>query len=201
MEYNDKDKMTEFDWEMEFRKDDARISSCMREIPAVVDLPGEDELLMRRVQKQPEYAKGLQRWNDAFLEEMFDADDITFPENWRECQGADIYSTLEVLTEEWCRIYAANSNNKGLKILCYYGNIMGFAIDLVDFGGEKVPGLKIALCKRIYTGLNNIISTINELKQQNKKITAHKENLFALRQQVISLRFKLKEEDAEDIGF
>lgn len=195
MEYGDNDNLTEFDWEKEFRKDDARISSCMREIPAVVDLPGEDELLMKRVQKQPEYAKGLQRWNDAFLEELFDADDITFPENWRECEGADIYIRLEELMEEWCRIYAANSNINGLKVLCYYGNITGFAIDLVDFGGEKMPGLKIALCKRLFNGINNIISTINEMRLQNKKITAHKESLFILRQRIVSLRFKLTKEE------
>jgi hypothetical protein len=195
MEYSDKDKMNEFDWEKEFRKDDARIASCMREIPAVVDLPGEDELLMRRVQKQPEYAKGMQRWNDSFLEELFDSDDIIFPENWRECEGADIYTRLEELMEEWCRIYASNSNDQGLRILCSYGYIMGFAIDLVDFGGEKLPGLKIALCKRIYTGLNNIISILNEWEQPDKKITAHKENIHVLRKGVIALRFQLKEKD------
>lgn len=196
MEYNDKNKMNEFSWEKEFRKDDARIRSCMREIPAVVDLPGEDDLLMGRVQKQPEYAKGLQRWNDSFLDEFFDSDDIIFPENWRECEGADIYSRLERLMEEWCRIYALNSTDNGLKILCFYGNIMGFSIDLVDFGGEKMPGLKVALCKRIYTGINNIISVIAEMTN-TVKISAHKKELFALRQQVLDLRFKLKKQETE----
>jgi len=54
MDFNGKNKMNEFSWEKEFRKDDSRIRSCMREIPAVVDLPEEDELLMGRVQKQLE---------------------------------------------------------------------------------------------------------------------------------------------------
>lgn len=71
---------------------------------------------------------------------------------------------------------------------------MGFSLDLVDFGGEKMPGLKIALCKRIYTGINNIISVITE-RTNTVKISAHKKELFALRQQVLDLRFKLRKEE------
>lgn len=183
--------MNEFYWEREFRKDDSRIGSCMREIPAVVDLPGEDELLMKRVQKQPEYAKEHQKWNESFLEDFFEFDDVSFPDNWRETDGAAIYSKLEKLMEKWCRLYAAGSSETGLKILCYYGNILGFAIDLVDFGGEKMPGLKIALCKRIYSGMNNILSSLTDIKSGNRKIAQHKEKLLKLRQEVLDLRFKL----------
>lgn len=195
MDYDDKNNMDEFYWEREFRKDDSRINSCMREIPAVVDLPGEDELLMKRVQKQPEYAKGLQKWNESFLEEFFEFDDISFPDNWKECEGAAIYSTLEGMMEEWCRLYASENSEAGLKVLCYYGNIMGFAIDLVDFGGDKMAGLKVALCKRIYNGLSNIISTISAMKSDNTRIFEHKDRLFKLRQEVLDLRFKLKQSE------
>lgn len=194
MEYGDQNNMNEFYWEHEFRKDDARISSCMREIPAVVDLPGENELLMKRVQKQPEYVKNMQGWNDSFFEDIFEFDDIPFPENWREGEGADIYYKLERLMEQWCRFFADDSTEQSLKIICYYGNIMGFAIDLVDFGEEKMPGLKIALCKRIYAGISNILSSITEMKHSNHKITVHHEKLFTLRQEVLDLRFKLKED-------
>lgn len=195
MNFDEHNKKDEFYWEREFRKDDARMNSCMQEIPGVVDLPGEDELLMKRVQKQPEYAKENQQWNESFLEDFFEFDDMTFPENWRENEGADIYSKLEKLTEEWCRIFASESSAQKLKILCYYGNIMGFAIDLVDFGGEKLPGLKIALCKRIYNGLNNVLCAVSEIERKNRKISRHKDKLLKLRQDVLNLRFKLRESE------
>ena len=185
--------MDEFYWEHEFRKDDARMNSCMCEIPAVIDLPGEDELLMKRVQKQPEYVKGMQRWNNSFIEDLFlGVDDVMFPENWQEREGADIYHKLERLMEWWCRFFADDSTEQSLRILCYYGNIMGFAIDLVDFGEEKMSGLKIALCKRLYAGVNNIISAVTEIKQHNNKISVHLEELLQFRQEVLDLRFNTK---------
>ena len=93
--------------------------------------------------------------------------------------------------EQWCCFFADDPTEQSLKIICYYGNIMGFAIDLVDFGEEKMSGLKIALCKRIYAGVNNILSTITEITHSNNKITVHREKLFQLRQKVHDLRFKL----------
>ena len=71
---------------------------------------------------------------------------------------------------------------------------MGFAIDLVDFGGEKMPGLKIALCKRIYAGVNNMLSTISSMKS-SAKLAVHKNELFSLRQDVLDLRFKLNQQE------
>ena len=194
MNHNDKNNTDEFYWECEFRKDDARINSCMCEIPAVIDLPGEDELLMKRVQKQPaEYVKGMQRWNDSFFEDLFfELDDVSFPENWQEREGADIYYELEKLTEWWCRFFAENSTEQSLKIICYYGNVMGFATDLVGFGEEKTPGLKIALCKRLYAGVNNIISAVTEIKPRDNKISVHLEELFQLRQKVLNIRFNVE---------
>ena len=196
MNFDETNNTDEFYWEREFRKDDARIKSCMHEIPAVIDLPEEDELLMKRLQKQPEYAINIQKIEDPGFEDFLDFEDILFPENWREREGASIYGSVENLMKEWAGIYASQikekDNNAGIQVLCIYGKIMGFSIDLVDAGEEKMPGLKIALCKRMISGINNMVAIIHSI--DNLSVQDHTASLNKLRHFVLNLRFKLKNE-------
>ena len=196
MNFDDTNNNDEFYWEREFRKDDARIQSCMHEIPAVIDLPEEDELLMKRLQKQPEYARNTQKIDEPGFEDFLDFEDILFPENWREREGASIYGRIEHLMKEWAGVYASQitekDNTAGIRILCIYGKIMGFSIDLVDAGEEKMPGLKIALCKRIIAGINSIMAIINDI--ENLSVPEHAVSLKKLRHFVLNLRFKLNNE-------
>lgn len=193
MNYSDPNNRDEFYWEEQFRKDETRIHSCMKEISAVIDLPGEDELLMKRIQKQPEYAKENQRWAENIFDDFFELDEVMFSENWRETDGATIYSKLEKTMEHWCQIFAEDSSAKHLEVLCHYGYLMGFAVDLVDFGEEKVNGLKIALCKRIFGRLNKIVVIINDKKNATQQEIEHKNRVLEIRQEVLNLRFRLKE--------
>ena len=198
MDFNDNKKYDEFFWEREFRKDDARISSCMHELPAVIDLPEEDELLHRRLQKQPEYVMNRSNFDNLGFDEILDFEDILFPDNWREREGAALYGTIEQLMKEWVAIYSSkldnDRNHSGIQALCLYGKIMGFSIDLVDAGEEKLPGLKIALCKRILSGINQIVSIIDQLDNDAEYIVSHKTALNILRHKVLHLRFKLNHE-------
>ena len=51
------DNWSEFDWENAFKADDARVNLYMRELFRYIDLPSEDELIMRRLTNDPEYRK------------------------------------------------------------------------------------------------------------------------------------------------
>lgn len=196
MNFDETNNPDEFYWEREFRKDDARIQSCMHEMPSVIDLPEEDELLMKRLQKQPEHAKNTQRIEEPGFEDFLDFEDILFPENWREREGATIYTRIEHLMKEWGGIYSTQitekDNTAGIRALCLYGKIMGFSIDLVDAGEDKMPGLKIALCKRIISGINHIVAIINDI--ENLYVPEHTASLKRLRHFVLNLRFKLNNE-------
>ena len=198
MDFDDKKIRDEFFWEREFRKDDARIQSCMHELPAVIDLPEEDELLQRRLQKQPEYARNLNRLDEPGFDEFMDFDDILFPDNWRERDGAVLYGLIESLMKEWAALYASKLDEKynaeGIEVLCFYGKIMGFSIDLVDAGEEKMPGLKIALCKRIAGGINDIVSILKSIDDNAEYLSQHRKTLNELRHKVLELRFKLNHE-------
>ena len=52
----DKEKWNEFDWELELRKDDARVCAYAADLPKYIDLPDEDGVIMTRIQKHPELA-------------------------------------------------------------------------------------------------------------------------------------------------
>ena len=138
----------------------------------------------------------LKKINDGlkiFLMIFFELDEVMFSENWREADGATIYSKLEKIMEHWCQIFAEDSSAKHLEVLCHYGYLMGFAVDLVDFGEEKVNGLKIALCKRIYGRLNKIVVIINDKKDATQQELEHKNKVLEIRQEVLNLRFRLKD--------
>ena len=49
-----KENWNEFDWERELRKDDARVSTYMSELPRYIDLPDEDGVIMKQIQRRPE---------------------------------------------------------------------------------------------------------------------------------------------------
>ena len=195
-QYNNKN---EFYWEREFRKDDTRIAACMREIPSVIDLPEEDELLKKRLQKQPEYSSSTANNQGMNHPELFDFEDIMFPDNWRERESAIIYSNIEALAKEWAAFYATqipeNFNVPGIRALCLYGKILGYAIDMLDTAENKLAGLKIALCKRILSDINSIINEIAPINvPQNEFLPRHLIKLNRLRHNVLNIRFKLKNE-------
>ena len=202
MGFENNDNFDEFYWEREFRKDDTRIAFCMHELPAVIDLPEEDELLMKRLQKRPEYAVNKRIQDESGFDEFLDFDEILFPDNWRERDGASLYTRVERMMKEWATMYASKletkENDIGIQILCFYGKIMGFSIDMVDIGEEKMPGLKIALCKRIVSEINNIAAALNSIGKSSTYISSHLESLQQLRHEVLTMLFRLKNEAARN---
>ena len=59
----DKEKWNEFDWELELRKDDARVNTYANDLPKFIDLPDEDGVIMNRMKKRPELAPAGGDWS------------------------------------------------------------------------------------------------------------------------------------------
>jgi hypothetical protein len=201
MKFDDGD-MNEFEWEKRFREDDKRLSSCMREIPAVIDLPGEDDLLRKRLQRKFSVVSEPLDWGFPFENDFLDYDEILFPENWRDLPEAEIYDGIEFLVRDWCAIYAsklaAKNNIPGVQALCLYGRLMGFSVDLVDMGTGKPVALQIALCKRIAKNLDRLAGIINSITTDIPLLKKHKERLREMRDDVLKLLFQLRHENNAD---
>ena len=195
----DDDDINEFDWERRFREDDERLSSCMREIPAVIDLPGEDDLLRKRLQRQLSVVSKPLDWSFPSEDDFMDYDDILFPDNWRDLPEAGVYDQIEALVRDWCALYASQlsseHNIEGVRALCLYGRLMGFVIDLVDMGKDKTASLKIALCKRVAKDLDRLVGIINSISIDIQSLKIHKERLRETRENVLKLLFQLRNEN------
>ena len=70
-----KDYWTEFDWEAELKKDDARISTYMQELPRYIDLPSEDAVIMKHIQDKPELVPFGGDYNNSSLAGLFENTD------------------------------------------------------------------------------------------------------------------------------
>ena len=59
----DKEKWNEFDWELELRKDDARVNAYAADLPKYIDLPDEDGVIMNRMRKRSDLAPAGGDWS------------------------------------------------------------------------------------------------------------------------------------------
>jgi hypothetical protein len=184
---------SEFEWEREFRRIDARVAACMAELPSVIDLPGEDELLRKRVaKKKPEVAIGSwefpRQGNDA------DFEDIGFPENWRDLDGADIYTIAENLAGNWCRGLAValppSSREIAIEILCRHGKFLGYSVDLVDAARDDDSGIRVAICKRLAAEIEAVLVDLDHDTIPQRVVARHRAALQELRQKTLDLLFK-----------
>ncbi|MCK5844745.1 MAG: hypothetical protein KAG97_08570 [Victivallales bacterium] len=202
MEFDSARDMSEFDWEKQLREDDERLVSSMREIPSVIDLPGEDDLLRKRLQLKLSKVRKQVEWEFIGGDDFMDYDDVMFPDNWRELPEAKVYDGIELLMRHWCAIYSSKLSPKhnalGIQALCVYGRMMGFAIDLVDVAGDKPVPLKVALCKRLAKDLDRMFGIIDSMKIDSGSIKKHQSRLTETRAKVLRLLFQLRNENNSD---
>ncbi len=169
----DKEKWNEFDWELELRKDDARVNTYANDLPKFIDLPDEDGVIMNRMKKRPELAPAGGDWSklgpvpyDSGGEES-DEEEEPPPENdvdWRTAPGAVVYSESARMARDWAAYYACSRTSALLvptmKVLCLYGKLMARSGDIIDMSLEEEESaaqsrpLKIALCKRLLSDVN-----------------------------------------------
>lgn len=171
----------EFDWEKELRKDDERIHTYMSELPRYIDLPDEDGIIMKQIQRRgelvPHGAAGS--WPPPFSDDFGEDDpeedqnDSPSRDDWQKHEGADIYILSGKLAREFCVLYSdADSSDTEvtslyLFILCSLGKIMARSGDIIDMPpGEELP-LRTALCKRLLSGLNAVMGKTLRLAERN----------------------------------
>ena len=139
-----KDYWTEFDWEAELKKDDARISTYMQELLRYIDLPSEDAVIMKHIQDKPELVPFGGDYKNSSLAGLFEntdyEEDITFSEEWQKRDGSDFYIVLGRLSKLWAQYFASLGGRGetvgGMRILCFYGKLMARCADIIDMEEE-----------------------------------------------------------------
>lgn len=181
-----KDLWNEFDWELELRKDDARVNTYANDLPKFIDLPDEDGVIMKRMQKRGDLAPAGGDWSnlgpvpyDSDDGNEDDEDDVPQPgENdfdWQKTPGAVAYSECARMARDWAAFYALVHQPELLmptmKILCLYGKLMARSGDIIDMSLEQEESdterslpLRIALCKRLLFDINTILGMLVRLQ-------------------------------------
>ncbi len=199
-----KDYWTEFDWEAELKKDDARISTYMQELPRYIDLPSEDAVIMKHIQDRPELVPFGGDYKNSSLAGLFEntdyEEDITFSEEWQKRDGSDFYIVLGRLSKLWAQHFATLSGRGetvgGMRILCLYGKLMARCADIIDMEDEEYPALRIAIMKRLLADANLLLGEFRSFSSRfpasRAKADFHFEHVIVLREKMLTLLEKYR---------
>jgi hypothetical protein len=201
---------TEFDWEKEIRRDEMRINAYMRELRNFIDLPGEEEMILEKIQKRPELVPHNVKMSNLSFSDIFDDmdDDFLFGSEWQKKDGADIYMLLEKLACHWCRVFSTELPpplmENGLKIICLLGKLMARTADIIEMEDREMPALKLALCKRTAADINLLTGELKKISDDEKKLEPltgnHISNLHNVREKLIDLMAEMRKIIAEKGG-
>lgn len=194
MQFKDCFSWSEYDWEREIRKDDARLSAYITELPKYIDLPGEDSILMRTIKRRLGADRDDDDWGPVPYENQEDEQDMTpFPatDNWRAAPGGPVYHNCAVLARDFALGAATCTREeirpRVMRILTIYGQLMARSADLIDMSLEverahlemedcDVPeNLRIALVKRLLSYQNKLTRELSLLEKESTELRAHAE--------------------------
>jgi len=166
-------------WEAELRQEDARMRAYLAELPQFIDLPGENDLLGRRMARHPELVPELQSWRMTMPEQDGDPEedaDFSFPADWRRRPVGELYNRLQVGAQGWCRIFSSRLDRatraEGVEIIAAFGLLQGMVIDLIYMGDDEPSGLRLALLKRLHAGINRLCGRLQAVGRRHSELNA-----------------------------
>lgn len=192
-----KENWDEFDWEKELRKDDERVHAYMGALPRYIDLPDEDGVIMKQIQRRPEliphggaWPPQGEPWDDEDADQENDGPLLS--DDWQKRDGAEVYTIAACLTRDFCifnaYVESPEDNRVFMQILCSLGMIMARTADIIDMEPGEVPNLRIALGKRLLASCNYILGKLSILRDH---IESQSDNLDYLTEQIQLMRERI----------
>lgn len=164
MTSSSQDLWDEFDWERELRKDDGRIHTYLAELPSFIDLPGEEDLIYKRIQRHEELVPHGGVWPaDPWGQDPDDRMKDPRQNNrylWRGKVGADIFISAVRTARSLCMLNimdpALTESDAFVRMQCHLGKLNVYLADILNLMPAEYPALRIALCKRCLSAVNEI---------------------------------------------
>jgi hypothetical protein len=184
--YNHND-WNEFQWENEIRQDEKRISRYFQELPDCIDLPGEEDYIMKKLMGMPDLVPTKA---DSFLFDFDDDDEGLSSAEWRSRRGADLYEQAVMISLRWNSVLASQLDaamfRRGLSVTCLFGKLISRTVDMVNTE-DNMPGLKISLLKRILHDINALVGLLRSITVSRRNAIA---NIDIICEQLQSCREK-----------
>lgn len=201
-----KEQWDEFDWEQELRKDDARISAYFAELPRYIDLPAEDEIIYKNIQRQKALTPAGGVWPFRQPEDpsrqppedgVSEEERRRWDEEWIKREGAGPYIiccrlTRKISTLFSLRTTAGDTAQKLVRILTLTGRTMARLTDLIEMDPGDMPALRIALSKRFIADANEMLGILETItgagEEGNAIIDVARIDLFGLRDAALEIQ-------------
>lgn len=176
MDWSFRNKWSEFDWEREIRKDELRIASYFKTLGTCLDLPGEEEMIFKRLMSQPDLVPTGVANPESLTNPFEQLSEEEAAEEWDETLhkrgNFEGLRRLEKLSSEWNLLVAhqmpESSFLAALNVTCHFGKLLSRITNFVDV--EDVVenrSLRISLLKRSLADLNELIASLENVKAQS----------------------------------
>ena len=172
MDWSFRQNWDEFAWSKEIRKDELRIAGYFRALPSCLDLPGEDEMIFKKLMNQPEMVPTGVTDPHRMLKSEFEQpeDEAEWDEERRENRRRNPFEAarkVENLAREW-NLLAASSYEpqafaSGLRGGCILGKLLSriYNFEETDDAEDNMP-LRIGLLKRMLSDLNEAVEILSD---------------------------------------
>lgn len=177
MDWSFRNNWDENAWCREIRKDELRIAGYFRALIGCLDLPGEDDMIFKRLMAQPELVptgvtdpyRTLKNEMEAWEEENELDDEAR--EN-RRAHTMDVSRRVRKLAIEWNLLAAADwgkySAGELLKITCAFGKLLSRLYNLEETDIEpETLNLRISLLKYSLADLNTLVESIIDFQNNS----------------------------------
>ena len=172
MDWSFRNNWDEFEWEKEIRKDELRIARYFKTLPGCLDLPGEDDMIFRRLMEQPELVpSGVRDPHRISIFDFENNDDEDFSDDGRSRRrgGFEGLRRLENLASEWNLLVASMLDERffprALAVTCAFGKLLSRVLNFSDVEeSSDTRTLRISLAKRILADINELSLRLEQFK-------------------------------------
>lgn len=185
---------SEYQWEQQIRREEHHLSRYYRELPSLLDLPSEQDLIFPPDEPPSDAAPEsdkidfLHLWRKEEDEEDFDFISPVL-------SNCEMLNQLDRLTVAWNILAAtklrADLELPGLGISCAYGKLLVRAAYFIDIDPEENRPLKLCLGKRALSDLKNLVSALVKIQSLQPavkvQISRQIEILSLIREQLFDL--------------
>jgi len=191
----------EFEWEREFRRDENRIHYYFKVLPYFLDLPGEEDIILKKMKLNPELVSQNDNWDDiapSIFYDDYEDEQVFMSEDWAQKDSAKIYLQLAKLASQWNIIFASELKDSalgaGLHITCLYGRALAYAAEMIDTDTEEdITAFLLCIEKRLHREINRIIGKLSELvtlqPELKDQICSYTNHLQSIREKLLDLLF------------
>jgi hypothetical protein len=198
---------SEFEWERELQRDERRINSYFGELPTYIDLPGEEDVIIKKLMSRPELVPVGKDWPGPFFGGSDEDPDGFFDfSDWRYEKDAGMIVCLQTMAFDWNRCFAADISDRsfttGMAITCLFGKLLSRTVELLS-SGDDLPQLSRCICKHLCADINNLIGLYRKLKRNHPTATycdTFISGLLEVREKIVDRLHKPDSEDKKTEG-